>query len=315
MFNRPDLTARVFDVIRRVRPERLFLIADGPRNAGDERKCEQTRAVVQKVDWPCEVFRNYSDTNMGCGRRLPTGLDWTFEHVEDAIILEDDCLPHPDFFVFCSELLERFRTDERIGHIAGTNFCEVAEPVDASYSFSIYSSNWGWATWRRAWMKFDHSIVNWPVVRAKRVHCGFFPAREERRYFEELWDALYAGRIDDVWDGQWFFACMAHHMLTVRPCVNLVSNIGFGAGIESTHTGFDHTVGKMPVRPLSFPLHHPELMLVDGVSDAKMAEMFFRIPDPLRRLVKRTVLNRYWYGQQVRRVPLLGKAWARWREG
>jgi hypothetical protein len=314
IFNRPDLTARVFDAVRQAQPQKLFLIADGPRNAGDERKCEQTRVVVQKVDWPCEVHRNYSDTNLGCGRRLPTGLDWVFGHVEDAIVLEDDCLPHPDFFPFCAELLERFRGDERIAQISGTNVCGGVVPQEASYSFSIYPSNWGWATWRRAWKKFDQGIVNWTMVRSERLHWGFFPKREERQYFEEVWDALYEGRIVDVWDCQWVFACMAHHMLSVRPSVNLVSNIGFGKDVEATHTGFDHPVGNAGVRSLGFPLRHPELMVVDWLSDARLAEVFYRIPDPVWRLVRQTLLNRYWYGKQLRKAPLLGKAWARWRK-
>lgn len=314
LFNRPDLTRRVFAAVRAARPERLFLIADGPRGPNDEAKCRGAREAVEAVDWPCDVRRNYSESNLGCGQRLPTGLDWVFGFVNDVIVLEDDCLPHGDFFRFCTELLERYRDDERVGHIGGTNFDRVENCPKTSYAFSIYTSNWGWATWKRAWRHFDPNLTSWPAVKERRSHEAFFRSRSETRYFEQLWTALHAGRMKSVWDGQWLFACLAQHMLSIRPAVNLVSNIGVGSDVDATHTGVDHAAGKRPTYGLTFPLRHPEAMLVDTDSDARLAEEFFRIPDPTRRWVKGTLLNRYWYGQHLRRIPGVGTCWAAWRE-
>ena len=122
VFNRPDLTAQVFAAIRNARPAKLFVIADGPRNRAEEEACRAARKAAQLVDWECEVKTNFSDTNLGCGRRPASGLDWVFRQTEEAIILEDDCLPAPSFFSFCESLLEHYRHDARVMHIGGCNF-------------------------------------------------------------------------------------------------------------------------------------------------------------------------------------------------
>lgn len=157
IFNRPDLTIRVFSKIARAKPKTLFVIADGPRSdhPGDIKKCAEARSIIESVDWDCTVHKNYSDINLGCGRRLASGISWVFEKVEEAIILEDDCLPHPTFFRFCKELLERYRDDERIMQINGQNFQHKSMRTSYSYLFSYSNNCWGWATWRRAWQHFD----------------------------------------------------------------------------------------------------------------------------------------------------------------
>ncbi len=107
VYNRPERTARVFEAVRQARPSHLFVIADGPHPSrqGDTERCAAVRAIVEQVDWPCQVARDYADTNLGLKRRVEGGLSWLFGCVEEAIILEDDCLPHPCFFSFCQELL------------------------------------------------------------------------------------------------------------------------------------------------------------------------------------------------------------------
>src|SRR4030067_809654 len=111
IFNRPDTTESVFREIARAKPEKLLVVADGarPEKAGEAEKCEQARRIISSVDWDCEVLKNYSDVNLGCKRRVSSGLDWVFETVEEAIILEADCLPDPSFFTFCEVLLEKYR--------------------------------------------------------------------------------------------------------------------------------------------------------------------------------------------------------------
>jgi hypothetical protein len=144
------------------------VIADG--YSGDDKhemqKCIETRKIIDGVDWECDVRKNYSETNLGCARRVSSGLDWVFNQVEEAIILEDDCLPDPSFFRFCTDLLERYRSDNRIFSISAQNFYGQAVP-EASYYFSRYHHCWGWATWKRAWQHFDFEMKLWPEVREK----------------------------------------------------------------------------------------------------------------------------------------------------
>ncbi len=170
IFNRPAETFRVFERIREARPEKLLIVADGPRSsrAGEAALCRQTREILDRVDWPCEVLTNFADTNMGCGRRIAGGLDWAFEEVEEGIIVEDDCLPDPSFFRYCAKLLDRYRADERVMMISGDNFQNGVSRTSDSWYFSQLRHCWDWATWRRAWRHFDFAMSDWPQRRASQ---------------------------------------------------------------------------------------------------------------------------------------------------
>ena len=198
IYNRPDLTARVFAKIARARPARLLVVADGPKDAADAVKCQLARAVTDKIEWDCCVDRDYAAENLGCKRRVSSGLDWAFSIVEEAIILEDDCLPDITFFPFCEELLCRYRKDERIGHISGDNFCKDSDRTPYSYSFSRYTNNWGWATWRRSWQQYDVDMKLWPEIKATRLYFNMFSTRAEALCFEGFWDDVYAEKIDMI---------------------------------------------------------------------------------------------------------------------
>jgi hypothetical protein len=314
IFRRPDTTARVFRAIAHARPQRLFVVADGPRNAADEIACSETREIVRNVNWPCEVVHDYADRNMGCGRRVASGLDRVFERVDEAIVVEDDCLPEPSFFPFCQEVLERFRGDVRVGHIAGSNLTGTSRP-DASYLFSRYLPIWGWATWRRAWEQYDFGMKKWPGLRARGWHRKAFRTRREGVYFEWWWNRIHDG-VDDTWDGQWLFAQRLQEAVSVIPCVNLVSNIGFGPGARCTTAG-DHPFAALGTQPMEFPLRHPGCIEADAEHDAVFSRQF-TIPKGGRPAVAARVWSRlrnlHWYGGILRRIPLAGAAWAGLRD-
>ncbi len=161
IFKRHDLTERVFQAIREAKPKKLLVIADGPRFPEEAAKCQKTRDIIQQVDWDCEVLKNYSEVNLGCRQRISSGLDWVFSQVEEAIILEDDCVPAPSFFSFCQTLLDYYRDDNRIMVISGDNFQDGQSRTDYSYYFSRYNHCWGWATWHRAWQYWDFNKNKW----------------------------------------------------------------------------------------------------------------------------------------------------------
>jgi hypothetical protein len=257
IFNRPDTTRRVFDEIARAKPRKLFVIADGPRegNPADEEKCAATRAAVERVDWECEVLINYSEVNLGCKLRPATGIQWVFEQVEQAIIFEDDCLPHPTFFRYCDELLERYRDDERVMMISGDNFQQGRSRTTYSYYFSRYVHCWGWASWRRAWRYFDVEIKLWPMLRETAWLMDILGDEEAALYWRAIFDGVFEGRITRAWDYQWLFACWSQSGLAVTPDVNLISNIGFGD--DATHTVTQGGMINLPVAGMEFPLRHP----------------------------------------------------------
>lgn len=287
IFKRPDTTKKVFEAIRQAKPTKLFVIADGPRNRPEEvEKCAATRAVIDSIDWDCEVFKNYSDTNMGCALRPATGISWVFEQVEAAIILEDDCLPHPSFFRYCEELLEKYRDDERIMTVCGTNVVGKWKSTFQSYHYSYYGKGWGWASWRRAWKYFDLNMSLWSKSEMKNRIRDVLNNQEEYQKRIQRFNSVYEGKIDDVWDAQWLFARLSQSGLAIVPSVNLVSNIGFGE--EATHTkNISPKKSSMPFYPLSFPLIEPCGLTVDRDYDRQVYLKSFRSASLPRKIIKK----------------------------
>jgi hypothetical protein len=283
IFKRPDRTRRIFEQIRRARPKRLFLIADGPRagSADDERGCEEARGVVESVDWQCEVTRDFADSNIGLKHRIPSGLDGVFAEVERAIILEDDCLPHPSFFPYCDQLLDRYAEEERIMHVAGSQLLRSPPAGEVSYHFSRYVHIWGWATWRRAWRHFDVELREWHDLdrgrREERLR-SMFAEESERRYWRYVWDN---SREIENWDAQWSYACLARDGLAINPNRNLISNIGFG-GDATNATEDPLGIAARPLEGVEFPLVHPDSVERDLAADAAASHLFRRDPGPAK---------------------------------
>ncbi len=258
IFNRPDTTARVFETIRQAQPQKLLVVADGARTdrSGEAEKCAATRAIIDRVDWDCEVLTNYSDVNLGCKRRVSSGIDWIFSLVEEAIILEDDCLPAPSFFSFCQTLLEYYRHDDRISMIAGTNYQQGHSRTAYSYYFSKYAHIWGWASWRRAWQDYDVDIKTWPECKQNNSLQAAFHDAYEQTAWTDAFDKVHANEID-TWDYQWLYTCFAQSRLMIEPDLNLVSNIGFGA--DATHTHGDSPWANLPTQDI-WEIEHPPVI-------------------------------------------------------
>ncbi len=233
-FNRPGTAAKVFSEIRAAKPAKLFLAADGPRNtvAGDVELCQKTRASVEGlIDWPCEVHRLYRDKNLGCREGVSSAIDWFFSHVEQGVILEDDTLPDPSFFDFAEAMLERYRGEQQVMHISGNNFQFGRIRRDGAYYASRLAHSWGWATWRRAWSKYNISMPDfpdtWNEIASK---CGLCP--EISNWWRRNLEAAKFGRCN-TWDFQWHYTIMKYQGICLIPNLNLVENIGIG--IDATH--------------------------------------------------------------------------------
>lgn len=257
VFKRPDTTRRVFEAISKVRPAKLFLIADGPRQdrEGEAEACRQVRDIASRVDWQCEVFKNFSEANLGCGERMTSGLSWVFSQVEESIILEDDCLPDLSFFSFCQELLEKYRGDSRIAYISGDNLVENCAKTEYSYLFSRIGGIWGWATWRSEWHRYDRHLRDWPELRKQHALAEIFERSEAVKLYTRIFDAIYDKRGPDTWDYQWLYTNLKNNSLAIVPSTNLVTNIGFGA--DATHTSVTDSRFTLPVIPMDFPMKHP----------------------------------------------------------
>jgi hypothetical protein len=284
LFARPDTTRRVFETIRQARPARLYLVADGPRTDRPEEteRSRAARAICAHIDWPCDVRVNFSDANLGQKRRLETGLRWVFEHTDEAIILEDDCVPDPTFFPFCQDLLDRYRDEPQVLAITGSNFQYGLRPGHASYFFSRYPLIWGWSTWRRAWRLYDDAMSRWPAAREGPWLSDLLGDGDAVRYWSYVFDTAH--RSGGSWDYAWTFACWQHGGLVASPRTNLVSNIGFGP--EATHTRQHQcSYASLLTEPLESPLRHPARIQRDVEADAFTEDIVFS--GNLRRMLDR----------------------------
>jgi hypothetical protein len=254
-FNRPDKAQRVLEAVRAAAPRRLYVAADGPRAdvPSDSDRCKRTRQVLAEVDWPCEVHRLYQTGNLGCKRGVGTAIDWFLANEESGIIFEDDCLPAPDFFPFCAELLERYRETSEVMMIGGHNQLGLWDG-SASYVFTRTAPIWGWATWRRAWARYDPAMTRWDESESRALVRSRMPPTEYR-ITSQRFDRVYEGRLDS-WGFAWAFAILVNDGVSVMPTRNLVANIGFDG--EATHTKrpWSHE-GALPTYPYEGPLRHP----------------------------------------------------------
>ncbi len=292
IFNRPDTTLRVFEEIRKARPPLLLVVADGPRKGhpNDSEQCAKARAILEQVDWDCEIQKNYSEVNLGCGQRVSNGLDWVFQKAEQAIILEDDCVPHPSFFYFCEEMLRKFKDDDRIGHIGGVNLQFGRKRTDYSYYFSRYHHVWGWASWRRAWKNYDPHMGLWPEVRDGKWLRDLLRDRALFAYWWNIFEKVYQHKID-TWAYQWTLHGWIYDRLAILPNVNLISNIGFDE--RATHTVRWNRFHNMKMEPIVFPLFHPRYIIRDSLADQYTEAYHFGVKFPLSLFYR---LKSFFYG-------------------
>lgn len=267
-WRRPHTLRQVIDSMRPVAPARLFVACDGPNPArpGEVEKVSATRAVIEnEIDWPCNIERLYADTNQGCRLGVSRAISWFFEQVEEGIILEDDCVPHPDFFPYCTELLERYRHDTRVWSICGSNFQFGRRRGDASYYFTIHGDSWGWATWRTAWAHYGEAEEKWLDFKQSNRMRDVFPISLERDYWKEVFDRLFSEDLPDTWDYQWWLCCWMNNGLHACPNTNLITNSGYGS--DATHTIKASELSRIPLEPLG-ELTHPSFVLPDREADS-----------------------------------------------
>ena len=278
-FNRPDHVKRVLRVIMAAQPQNLYVFQDGARdnNTDDVKKCAEVRRVIEELVLGEEtnLHTYYSEHNLGCGPGPATAINWFFEKEEMGIVIEDDAIPHPDFFPYCEELLMKYKTDDEVMAIGSMHFGENVYG-DGSYYFSMMNRTLcAWATWRRAWQDFDlyhrsvtRSKLNWVL---KQYGCGL---RMREYWCERLTEVQQDAYHNSSWDQQFWISIWLHHGKGIMPNVNLCTNIGFGA--EATHTFNGHcVVANIPNSPI-MPLKHPADTRISRVADWRFQKEYFQ---------------------------------------
>jgi len=232
LYRRPAHVNELLVRLQLVRPARVWLVADGPKDTTERNLCEQARqAAVAGISWPCQVVRLYSDTNLGLKKRIETGLDQVFELEEAAVILEEDCHPTPNFFLFCEAMLEKYRNESKVGAISGNCFLPKKQVLATDYYFSRYVHIWGWATWARAWKAYDRSRWAWP----KEGFCDLFPNADktEEAYWNRIFGRMASNELSS-WAYCWISWFWMQGWVSITPAQNLVRNVGFGPDATNT---------------------------------------------------------------------------------
>jgi len=273
-FRRPDFTEKILSKLKEVNATQIFFAVDGARegNSHEAIKVNEVKNLVKKIDWKCKVKTLFRPTNLGCFKATIGAINWFFENVEEGIIFDDDCIPTNEFFNFCEEMLEKYQEDERIMHVCGYNFQRGWQRENYSYYFSRYTYMWGWATWRRAWKKYNLSPSIYSEIKNKKYLKDLYPNWLERLYIKRIMDLAYYQN-PDAGDSQWLFSVAINHGLTIVPNKNLVYNAGFRE--DSGHTTQKDCFLSLPTQKLEFPLKHPPFILLDRISDQRYIQWLF----------------------------------------
>jgi hypothetical protein len=279
-FIRSDHATKVFNVIKQQKPTKLFMAVDGPRKnyPSDIDNINKIRELVNNIDWECDLKTRFLDNNLGCKHAVSSAISWFFEHVEYGIILEEDCVPNLSFFNFCSELLERYKDDERIMQISGNNFIKNKEKIKESYYFSTLNDIWGWATWQRAWQHFDLLMTDYEEYKKRKLLETYVGSKDIALWLEIYLDRA-ASHSAPIWSSQWSYAMARNNGLIIAPKYNLVRNIGFdGSGTNSQDKSWNYysefkteEIGK---------LTHPKFISPNRVLD-RLRFSVIRITDPI----------------------------------
>lgn len=243
VFNRPDKLSKVFEVIKKVKPETLILVSDGPRTSIPNEKylVEESRRIVDNIDWVCDVHKIYSEINQGLYTTMWDAFDYIFSLFDRVIVLEDDVVPTESFFTFTSELLEKYKDDKRIQRISGMNFLgEYPLDLNKDYFFAKEASIWGFAFWKRIYLDFDRG----------HKYSGEYvddqmKSKMPKQVYKEYMNYQKSGYSNGHMAGlEYFFGLHKHLYNTtcVIPRKNLISNIGFG--MDSMHSNDLKTMPK-----------------------------------------------------------------------
>lgn len=309
IYRQPEITSISFSQIKKLRPTRLFISADGPRAdcLNDKSECEATRSIVNQIDWPCHVEKRFLPENVGLKIAVSSAINWFFSHVEEGIILEYDCFVELSFFAFCQELLLRYRYEHDVFSISAINLQNGIWRGDGDYYYSHLFGCWGWATWKRAWNHWSPTLPKYEQFTLTNQISNFVVSDKARRLITQSFNDVFYGKNTTTWAFCFEYAQMFQYGISIVPNHNLVSNIGFNrAGTHAKDP--NHPLANMPVNPLT-SYRAPTFKIPNIKADELQTLMCYRqtflnefrallvsflkklLPWPLFRFIKHTFSN------------------------
>ncbi len=301
-WNRPEKINKLINSLRELKPEILYFSCDGPKNKTQKElmKIYQTRKIInENIDWKCDIRKNFNDFNLGCKLNMIKSINWIFEDNDKAIIIEDDCIPHPDFFKFCYLLLEKYKNDHEIWNINGTNLQNGNLRGNSSYYFSKYFHSWGWATWRDRWNRIDENLDTYEDFKKSTNRKNFFLNRSEEKYWLKIWNDLKYKNKPDSWAYRWLYSCISNKGLSITPNKNLINNIGFDNEASNTKI-FIQNLSPNICKSIFYEkdnLNHPKSKIINYEADRYTFYNSFKITLLIK--FKMIFQNPYYYYKKL----------------
>jgi hypothetical protein len=300
VFNRPDKTRQVWEQIKKAKPTKLYISADGPRatHPDDLIKCEQVKNIVTNIDWKCDVKYLFHNSNLGCSLAGKTAFDWVYSYEDRMIELEDDTIPSQSFFVFMDEVLEKYKDCEEIGYVTGQNFMGIQSGSD-SYFFSHYGGSSGWGSWKRVYEQWDFKLEHINKAYSKSFRKNFDSTFEYKFWLRSFENYVKNG--GKTYDLQSVFLIFEKDLKQIVPNKNLITNIGFDIEGTNYFEGSDHNLFAFKERFELQKVIHPSSIKRNRKVDRKIFEYHF---------LRKSRLNyriRWVLGPIVRKILFLKK--------
>lgn len=302
VFQRKDTVLQIIDRISQVKPRKMYLISDQGRNEEERQRVAECRRVAENaINWKCELVKDYAQDNRGVFGNIGLGAKRVFEQEEVAIFLEDDNLPETTFFYYCQEMLERYRDNERIVWVCGTNYLgKYYNETYDSYMFTQHLLPCGWASWKNKYEKyydayFSHYNKN-VTQRMKATYRNIPLFKQQIESINREYNRMQSGEKFRSWDYQMCFSIRANDLLGISPAYNQIKNIGVDSFSEHGGVSYSDIMTQrfcgMDSFPLEFPLRHPETILIDPDYEEKIGNIIlyplsWRIRKPFGKLKRK----------------------------
>lgn len=305
IFQRKDTVLRIIDRISQVKPKKIYLMSDQGRNEEEKKRVQECREAVEAaINWNCEVIKDYAAENRGVFENIGMGAMRVFSQEEVAIFLEDDNLPEITFFSYCKQMLEKYKDNDRVVWICGTNYLGKYENSSGeSYMFTQHLLPCGWASWRKKYTKYYDSFFdtfNETIKeRIKPLYRNNPLYKQQMEVIQREYDRMKKGERFRSWDYQMCLSIRANDLVGISPANNQIKNIGVDAFSEHGGVTFADKMTKrfcgMDSYPLEFPLKEPQTVLMDPIYEKKIGNIIlypldWRIRKPFGK-IKRKIIS------------------------
>jgi hypothetical protein len=232
-YTRPELVAKQIELLRTIKPRKIYFYLDGPRSEKDAILMKKTNEQLDKIDWNVKLTKNINDVSLGAAAAITGAINWVFNFEENIVILEDDVLPCIEFFEMCEKYLGFNLAKNKIGAISGHQVEQDIKDKDLKCHLSLYPRIHGWATQKEVWQNFNYKIsiskFSFLKLTLKLSHFNLI-------FFVYLCYVHVKIRLNklDTWDYQFLYYLNLNKLFTIVPNYNLVINLGYGK--SATHT-------------------------------------------------------------------------------